>query len=257
MKSRYKDTARIQAVKADTKRLLYLLSRIHKGLVPELEKTNFDNYLAEIFFNDADGKILKFGCLDAIAPENGVYKNNFQFRKIRNMALEGVQKELKSRIKFLEKYKLNRYPLKWMENDPLIAENMNKKGNRLFYPVFESLTEHKMPFAESRGFHSANASIDSPQISNPIIVKANQKELALCFESDSTTINRIFQEMVLYGIILPYTGLNGKKQSHYVLGRWSRTRHKNPRPIYFLKDSPKMRRALRNFRVSNHNGNKG
>ena len=241
--------AKNQRDTADAQRLVQLIDKIGKGLVPELTGKEMRQAICQLFFEDHEGIMLKGG-LKEIPPNSGVYKNAFQFKKIRNMAIAGVQKELKSRIKFLEKYKLNRFPLKWMQNDSLISANMSKKGNRLFYPVFESLTEHKMPYSESRGFHSAHVSIDSPTVANPIIVHVSQKQLANRFDSDTATMNRIFLEMALYGIIQPYKGLNGKSQSFYVIGRWSHVRNKKPRPIYFLKDSPKMRRALRCFRVS-------
>ncbi|WP_320045163.1 hypothetical protein [uncultured Desulfobacter sp.] len=248
--------AKNQRDTADAQRLVQLIDKIGKGLVPELTGKELRQAICQLFFEDHEGLMLKGG-LKEIPPGAGVYKNTWQFKKIRNMALNKFQQELKSRIKFLEKYKINRFPLKWMQNDSLIAANMSKKGNRLFYPIYEHLVEHRMPFAESRGFNNANISVDSPQVTNPIIVHASQKQMAVRFNSDSTTLNRIFQEMVLYGILLPYKGRNGKTQSYYVIGRWSHVRNKNPRPIYFLKDSPKMRRALRNFRVSKRNDDNG
>ena len=124
---------------------------------------------------------------------NHPYGNDYRFKRIKNYAIKELQEELKIRITYLENFKEKRatgYPKKWMTNNKKIRFNMNKKGNRFFYSLFNYLTENRIKPKDNK----------TDRI-NSVLVHCNREYISKKLGMNKQTLHNYLKEMDKWEII--------------------------------------------------------
>jgi len=158
----------------------------------------------------------------------------------------------------------DRFPLGWMENQVKIMANMERKGNRLFFPLINALCKIALDKKKSeKVMREINIQpmevvtmnkktkdetirkrpyVLLPPLTNNIIVG-----LAESLGVSVDPVYRTIREMTRRGIIKK-VGRVGKGGGRlYAVGLWTPFKEGKFRAAYFLKNSPEMRQALREF----------
>ena len=173
------------------------------------------------------------------------YTYDYRFARITNKAINELQDELKLRILYLDQFKISPpkgYPKKWMTNDKKIRENLKKKGNKLFYSLFELLVKNKIRYtqsnelAEKRGWDL-----------NLVLVEVNRESIANEFKINKQTLHNYLKEMSRLKIISKQGKVSENGLNIYCLGKYTQGKARFPRPVYWLKNNNNMKNALRTF----------
>lgn len=173
--------------------------------------------------------------------------NDSRFPKVKRQALQRMRAELdeaKGYLDTLEPAKPKRFPFKWITENRAIMANLSRKGNRHMLKIYELLMDQRMSFTTTRD--KLDGMVENQHA--PVPVQPNhdliKRETGL---KANTQVGDYLREMAYQGIIERY-GLDGERgQMLYQIGDWKQGNARFPRPVYWLKDTPEMRRALREF----------
>jgi hypothetical protein len=181
--------------------------------------------------------------------KNGAYYQDSRFKKIRNKAvreLKQIPPHLAKYLDTLEVKDKRGFPPKWFTGSKAIMDNLRKKGNRHFIELYRLLKEGSVK-------HSDTSAVMQKREWNgeggklPVLSKADYDQVEKETGLEAQQVRRYLQEMMRHGIIkrVGKDGCGG--QMVYSLGHWVQGRAAFPRPVYYLKQTQKMKEALRNF----------
>jgi len=160
----------------------------------------------------------------------------------------------------------DKFPRKGMENQVKIMANMERKGNRLFFPLINALCRISLDKKQSEKLMDTIniplaevVTVDKKTkmetlkkysyVLLPALTNDVMENLAESLEASKEVIFLYLKEMAWHGIIreLVRTGKGGARL--YAIGYFTSFPDNKFRKNWFLKNSPEMKTALRKFRA--------
>jgi hypothetical protein len=178
------------------------------------------------------------GIWDALNNESDPLSGDSQFLKAKRKAIQQFLDEIPRLVAVLKESmtKSNReFPPLWIKTNKGIWINLNRKKNRYFLPLYKILMDSRITPGEK---------------GNPVLAKPDYDLIEQKLKIKKKQVDCYLREMQWWEII---------KRDHrdgeggpwfYSLGIWMQGKSKTPRPIYFLKETPKMKDALLHFNAS-------
>jgi hypothetical protein len=159
-----------------------------------------------------------------------------RFKKLRNKAVQELRQALPDLAKYLDSLEIKDkrgWPPKWMGQKGIRA-NLKRKGNRHFVELYGMLREDRKKAGDA-------------QDGDPVLVKPDFEAIGRRTGLSQRQVNRYLAEMARWGIV-EKKGRDGERgQMLYSMGYWAKGRSKFPRPVYWLKNTPRMVEALKRF----------
>jgi hypothetical protein len=126
------------------------------------------------------------------------------------------------------------FPYRWITDNKSIMKNLERKCNRHALELIAFLMRNRMK----------NAMFDK----EPVIVIPDYDKIQETFRITPTAARRYVQELAHRRILEPLVREGERGPKRYAIGRWSQPAGAlHPRPLYFLKNTPKMRQRLQRF----------
>ncbi len=177
------------------------------------------------------------------------FSEDIRFKKLRNKAIQDVRKAVEHLPKLLDQLEVKdkrSFPPKWIKGSKAIMDNLKKKGNRHFLELYWLLKEGRVrhtgtiELTQKRRWKGEGGKL-------PVLSKADYHQAKKETGLEAQQVRRYLQEMVRHGIVkkMGKDGVGG--QVVYSLGYWAKGYAKFPRPVFYLKQTQKMKEALRNF----------
>ena len=173
--------------------------------------------------------------------------NDKRYIKVRKEALKAKRKELEEEHKYLDRLEptLTRaFPWKWIQENQSIMENLSRKGNRHFLKMYDMLMEQRIRFSDSTYYFDTYIHEDDLL---PVLVKPIFPLIEKETGCDTNTVRRYIREMAYQGIIRRFVKDGERGQVIFEIGRWIKGNAAFPKPVWFLKNTPEIRQALKDF----------
>lgn len=173
--------------------------------------------------------------IDALCNETHPLNSDARFLKARNKAIQQFRDELPRLDLLLSRSRMKstrEFPPIWIKSNKGIMRNLNKRGNQHFLPLYEILMESRIKQNEK---------------GTPVMVLPDYALIEKKTGLKRKYAYRYIREMCRWEIIKKDHREGRTGPVVYSLGQWMPGKGKTPRPIYFLKETPKMKKALIEF----------
>jgi len=146
---------------------------------------------------------------------------------------------------------LDRWPRKWMANNKQIRSNLDQKKNTLFVPVMNYLCKRHYDSKKSQRvttkINSGGYDVNGTIRDYVILRRLDTKRVADDLGTSRVTVHRYLKEMVHWGILKDLGKYGPNSPRVLAIGYFQPFDVGLVKPIWFLKNSKKMKQALREF----------
>ncbi len=173
--------------------------------------------------------------IDALADESHLLNGDPRFLKARNKAVRQVLDELPRLATALSRLRVKsvrEFPPVWIKSNKRIMRNLYKKGNQHFLPLYEILVDSRITPGEKGA---------------PVLMLPDYALIERRTGLKRKYAYRYIREMCRCGILQRHHVDGERGPMIYSMGVWMPGRGKTPRPIFFLKETPKIKAALIEF----------
>jgi len=144
------------------------------------------------------------------------------------------------------------WPTKWILNSVTIMRNLELKKNRWFFPLMNYLCESRLDPTRSRKVANhigvGGYNVDGKVRDYVILQRPNRKKIADKVGMSQTVLKRYLKELVHWGILKDLGKYGSNQPKVYAIGYYQ-SFNLGVKPIWFLKESPEMKKALREFDI--------